>query len=214
MKQTPRAAQSELICIARECERAAYSREMCLMHYKRWRKYGDPNLLAIASRYMSPVQKLHFHGWDVTESGCWEWRGGRQWNGYGTVSIDGRDHIASRVAFEVWVRRLGPDEIACHTCDNPPCINPAHLFAGSYGDNARDSARKGRAAGLRLFGERNNNAKLTNEQVKQIRRGLRSGRETQRAIAARFDVSESHVSSIKVGRSRVKELNFAEADAA
>lgn len=79
---------------------------------------------------------------------------------------------------------------ACHTCDNPPCCNPAHLFEGTHTDNMRDAARKGRTTG-----ERNPAARLTDHQVREIRTLLPF--QTQRAIAARFGVSQSQVGRIQ-----------------
>lgn len=78
-----------------------------------------------------------------------------------------------------------------HHCDNPPCVNPAHLFLGTNADNVADKLRKGRLPDTR--GERNANAHLTAALVQQIRDATGS----QQAIGARFGVSQSLVSQIK-----------------
>lgn len=77
---------------------------------------------------------------------CWIWTGSRGRRGYGQIYVNGRLRPAHRIALERAIGRELPDhEDACHACDNPPCVNPAHLFAGSRSDNLRDMAAKGRA---------------------------------------------------------------------
>jgi len=80
-----------------------------------------------------------------TETGCWEWTLSRLPYGYGRVAFLGnKNQYAHRVA---WILTHGdiPDGLCvCHKCDNPPCINPDHLFIGTYADNAHDRDAKGR----------------------------------------------------------------------
>jgi DNA-binding Xre family transcriptional regulator len=77
---------------------------------------------------------------------CWPWVKAKPGK-YGSVTINGKPKVASRVAYELARGPLAPGLLACHTCDNPPCCNPAHLFAGTYYDNTMDAIRKGRFHG-------------------------------------------------------------------
>ena len=99
---------------------------------------------------------------------CWPWTKCCDTGGYGRIMwVEMRPATASRLAYELTNGvTLAPNVDVCHTCDNPPCCNPAHLFAGTVMDNVRDMIRKGR----NLIGERHQNARLTDEKVREIRR--------------------------------------------
>lgn len=127
--------------------------------------------------------------------GCWLWSGSRHPNGHGYAYLDGRVTYAHRVA---WMLTRGsiPDGInVCHKCDNPPCVNPDHLFLGTQADNMRDSAEKGRAAAGAL-----KRSKLTPALVREVRTLLRAGW-TQQKIADRLGtVTRSAIGLINQGR--------------
>lgn len=78
---------------------------------------------------------------------CWEWQGTRmKTRGYGRISIRGVLYAAHRLAYEMAKGPIPADLFVCHSCDNPPCCNPAHLFLGTALDNNRDAQGKGRSS--------------------------------------------------------------------
>ena len=126
-----------------ECGRGSFARGMCLMHYKRQWRGGDAARPAKIPNGKSLEYALGYHGWEVTPSGCWEWSGPRNRSNYGIVYHAGETLVASRVAYRVWRGEEPGNMMVCHSCDNPPCINPGHLWLGTNSDNMRDMWNKG-----------------------------------------------------------------------
>jgi hypothetical protein len=126
-------------------------------------------------------------------SGCWLWTGSLNAGGYGQFmpSHCRKPVLANRQALEFWRGPLAPGFFACHRCDNRPCVNPDHLFAGTHRENTADAVSKGRYA----RGSRAGAAKLTEPDVVLIRRRCAGG-EMQRSVAADFGVDPSIVSMI------------------
>lgn len=132
---------------------------------------------------------------------CWEWNGSRctQRGGYGQVRFDGRTWKAHRLAFTAWRESIPEGLFVLHRCDNPPCINPAHLFVGTAADNNWDKARKGRGVNPVYASAEAPAAKLTPAQVEEIR-GL-IGRLTLQQIGDRYGVTKQAIYRIKKGKS-------------
>lgn len=95
-------------------------------------------------------------------------------------------------------RPVPPGTLVCHHCDNPPCVNPAHLFLGAPTDNMQDMIKKGRQRFRR--GADAGAAKLTEDQVREIR-GLLDAGHPQRGIASEYGVQQMTISHIATGRS-------------
>lgn len=145
-------------------------------------------LLGWRERFLSRVRKGR---------GCWPYTRGRVPYGYGAFTKGGANNnsLAHRVAYEIAHGPIPPGMQVCHHCDNPPCCRPSHLFLGTVRDNSLDSMRKGR----RPHGEQNKRSKLTESDVREIRR-LRATGMHQWPIARRFGVTQSTVWSILSGR--------------
>ena len=127
-------------------------------------------------------------------SGCWLWLLGCSNDGYGKLWLNSHNKRAHRVMYELFIGPI-PDELyVCHTCDNPLCVNPAHLWLGTNADNQRDSVKKGRANSM--MGERHGRAKLTTKNIIRIRQQLACGI-TSIAVAQEHGVCVQHVNRIK-----------------
>lgn len=130
---------------------------------------------------------------------CWPWTAFRNPCGYGMFTVQrGETRLAHRWAYEEFVGPIPPGMCVCHTCDFPACQNPRHWFLGTPGDNSRDKVAKGRQRAGGLPGASNSGAKLTEDQVVEIRR-LRVAGWTQDALAARFSISQTQVGRIVRG---------------
>jgi hypothetical protein len=135
-----------------------------------------------------------------TTSGCWLWVGSIGTEGYGQFHIRGRLNgwldRAHRVSYRA---RVGPIKGMCvlHRCDNPPCINPDHLFLGSRTDNNADKIAKGREA--RLAGVRNGRAKLSEHQASEALRRQSEGESLTR-IGEDFGVTRGAIAHIVTGK--------------
>ena len=132
---------------------------------------------------------------EVLPSGCHIWTGGINDQGYGLIR-DGKRHArAHRIA---WERVNGPipdGMVILHRCDVRCCVNPHHLQVGTQADNMKDMERKGRRRGLvGVFGSKQGSAKLTDDDVRQIRKLAEVM--TQDEVAALFGITRSNVSVI------------------
>lgn len=128
-------------------------------------------------------------------SQCWNWTGSKSKGGYGRISINSKPQLAHRISYGIFISELSPELEVCHKCDNPSCINPCHLFAGTHRENMADCKKKGRARSLE--GEENKRAKLTRDDVIFIRRSSM----TNTALGKMFGVSNVAVSYARSGKS-------------
>jgi HNH endonuclease len=124
---------------------------------------------------------------------CWIWIGSQLPKGYGTLSCGPQGNFyAHRVSYELHIGVIPRGQFVLHRCDNPPCVNPRHLFLGSHRDNMRDMVAKERSQ----KGTRNPRNKLSPNDVIEIRALYRSGGVSMKALGERFGVSAPHIHDI------------------
>lgn len=163
--------------------------------------------IALPSPTLSPKQVDQF--WSNVDKRdkkeCWVWIGSKSGRGYGRFKVNGRFHTAHRIGYALKNGAVNPRLDVCHHCDNRPCVNPSHLFAGTHKQNMDDCAAKGRNAvgdrnGSRIhpksrpIGEGHANHKLTTAQVIQIR----AAGGTCAAVGVRFGIGHAQVCKIKL----------------
>lgn len=128
---------------------------------------------------------------------CWKWSGARNRDGYGFVRRQESFYLAHRWAWTITYGPIPKGMGVLHRCDNPPCVNPSHLFLGDPKANAADRASKGRNA--KNAGERHGQAKLNLRSVGEIR-GMYSRGATCRELAALFRISKSQIHNVVTGK--------------
>lgn len=138
---------------------------------------GGVKWASLAERFWQNVVKQ--------EIGCWLWTGAKIPRGYGTIGFKNKNILAHRLAYELQYGVIPTGLCVCHHCDNPSCVRGDHLFLGSYKDNEDDKWRKGR--GRR--GSQHHNAKLTEQEVLNIRRERPTT--SLNALATKYQVSKN-----------------------
>lgn len=159
-----------------------------------WQKYTS---LTLATR-------LHERTARGSDAECWEWQGCRDKKGYGRIgggadAISKSSLLTNRVAWALANNAAPPsDMLVIHSCDNPPCVNPAHLSLGDAKENTRQMMERERNGFNPSIGERNGNSKLTSEDVFYIKTALSRGIPGA-AIGRCFGVKKETINSIARG---------------
>ena len=141
-----------------------------------------------------PIRELFMNNVDKTSS-CWLWTGALGRGGYGRATAargkKNRSELAHRLSHKLFKGPIPKGMFVCHTCDNPRCVNPDHLWLGTRQDNVDDMVSKGRS----LRGTRNPHARLNPQQVREIRRRVAEG-ENRKDIQEEYGIAPSTLHSI------------------
>jgi len=152
--------------------------------------------LARKIRKAVPVIEKLWRNVDVrSDNECWVWTGKTANFGYGIIQHRrGYALRAHRVSWIIKHGQIPPGMVICHKCDNPPCVNPSHLFLGTKQENTNDMVRKGRMKKPPVrFGEQHHRATIPNSEIERIR----ASNETYGSIAAKYGVSPKTIYRIK-----------------
>ncbi len=144
----------------------------------------------------SLVDRFH-EKYQKSDSGCWNWTAALAGKGYGQIKIPKtrRQAYAHRLSYQIHKGAIPAKTEVCHTCDNPKCVNPAHLFLGSRKENAQDASNKGRIHVSPI----GHNGVLAVSQVKRIKEIFRLNLMSIAEVARAFDVSHTTISKIRRG---------------
>jgi len=175
------------------------------------RTLHNPNLSAnnqmgytqdVLNRFWKKVDiKLHENGnydWDA----CWEWTAGKSDAGYGGFSLYGKPIRAHRFMYTCYNGPIGTGLYVCHSCDNPSCVNPSHLWEGTSQQNDQDKVAKGRS----LPGELNPASKILDEEIPYILELTLSY--TDEEIGDMYDVRANTINCIRLGKTHSSLTNI------
>lgn len=170
-------------CSIEDCERPFYGRDMCSMHYQRWYLHGttDPT----SARGMTLEEAVKFHVPLGSPDECWMTDVARDKNGYSRLVLGGKTYKLHRLAYEHFVGPIPGGLLILHTCDTPPCCNPAHLYPGTNSQNMSDKFTRDRGGKT-----------LTRRDADEIRALYDTGRYLQREIGVVYGVAPNTVSAV------------------
>lgn len=154
----------------------------------------------VEDNFWSKVDKTPGHG---RNGDCWLYIGGKNAGGYGVFNLPRpnphRTIVASRFAFLSAFGWLLEGACVCHKCDNPPCVNPSHLWIGTRAENLEDMRAKGRAVyshSMGRPGEANAGARLREADVRAIRERYARGGVSHADLALKFGISRTQITLI------------------
>ena len=122
-------------------------------------QFSPGTVISIRDRFFSKVEK--------TKS-CWLWVGAKTGNGYGAIKVNGKMRPAHRVSYELHLGPIPDGLIVLHKCDNPGCVRPMHLRAGTHKDNTADMIRKNRQGVIDYRSEQKKGAAVKKQKTLNI----------------------------------------------
>jgi hypothetical protein len=187
------------ICSIEGCEKPVDARCLCGMHYMQQRR---ANLLPIGTRARGTTEERFWRFVQKTE-GCWIWIGtSKTKKGYGMLQkiggSKGHGITAHRLSYQIHKGEIPEGMVVMHSCDNPSCVNPAHLSAGTQSQNIREAIAKGRKTLPTLphfSGTDHHGAKFTDQDIRDIR----SQPMNDTGLAKKYGVAPSTIRRIRIG---------------
>lgn len=135
---------------------------------------------------------------------CWNWIGPKNHAGYGSMKINQKQIGAHRFSYKLHIGDIPIGLFVCHSCDNPSCVNPTHLWLGTPQENMTDKIKKGRTRSCHMYGETNPKSKLSVRDVEEIRKLYKTGSYTQRKLGKIYKMSHTAIGDILRHKSWVK----------
>jgi HNH endonuclease len=188
MNRAKKGSLKGLTCTVDGCNEPMYSKEMCKRHYKQLHRTGSAKA-GLKGKHGTVQERFWHHVDKKSDAECWNWLGRLDKNGYGSLRTPQTQLRAHRVSFQIHNSTKIEGLIVRHLCNNPSCVNPAHLASGTQTDNMRDRELAGNVP----RNETHPNMKFTDDVVEQVRN--LTG--TYKEIGAKFGMSESQVGNIK-----------------
>ena len=185
-------------CLFDGCDRKVSRVGLCASHYKQ--KYLGQELKPLQLQYHGLTEQERFFKRVQIEGDdeCWEWTGSRnkaEWHGQWRNAA-GQIELTHRAAWRLMRGDIPGKLFVLHRCDNPICVNPAHLWLGTQADNLKDMWEKGRARPGVSLGEKHGMSKLVPDQVIDIKASNQSGV----SLAKKYNVSQTTICDIRKGR--------------
>jgi hypothetical protein len=198
----PLAKKEKQSCLVENCENKHSCKGFCKKHYQKNKNHGDPLAGKTYSQNKAGTKEYISENSEIDINGCWVWKKHKNNKGYGYPGFKGKPILAHRLSYLTLVGEIPNNLFVLHTCDNPLCVNPKHLFLGTNQDNMNDKVNKNRQA----KGENSGRSKLVQREVDEIRtlysaelaeraKG-RGAQLTQRELAKRFRVGGTEINHI------------------
>jgi hypothetical protein len=183
------------VCSVDGCEKKADARGVCNTHYMQLRR---AKLVPIGTRAPATVEERFWRYVDQSSGECWLWTGAKQWAGYCLIGAGGAGApmwLAHRLSYTIHHGPIPEGLMVLHGCDNPSCVNPAHLTAGTHAENIKQAYDRGLLVSPFKKGAAHHAAVLTEENVREIRSSpLKSAQ-----LARAFGCSTSTISALRRG---------------
>lgn len=185
-------------CTVTGCEKKHHANGFCTLHNQRMAKHGTLDAPRCADG--TPEERFWRHAGKAADHECWNWQSVTTAFGYGRLKVAGKFVQAHRFSFTLHGGEIAPGLVVMHCCDNPRCVNPGHLVAGTQKQNLEDRNQKGRRVTRR--GDDSPVRKIDESDVAAIR----ASTEAQPLLAGKYGVSQSLISMIRNGRRRTAQI--------